>query len=264
MPETEIEPVETAPEPPAPDAPTTAEIMSTLEAERIARLQMQQENERLRANMYMQRPEPQRQQGPDLNNVVSNFITDPQAAAQGLQSHIQSEAQRAAREAAAAAAAQTEARMRYEMENQRNANLIANAQARYPEFQNTPVMVGAVAQAVAEAQAKGLQLPNDQIIERAARIVRRGAPGPAAPYVEGSGSGAPVGSPSNMPQQPLEPNMLEELYGAEPGEIVPLNNVNMVEFTARSVKADNDDRIKHGITPSGSVSQPKERKRVSA
>lgn len=245
-----------APEAPAPDAPTASELMSTIEAERIARLQTQQENERLRASMYMQRPQPSpQQQSPGLDSVVSNFITDPQQAAQGLQSHIQNSARMEAERAARQAAMETEARMRMAMENERNASLIQNAQMRYPEFQNKSVMVGAVAQAVAEAQEKGLVLPNEQIIERAARIVRQGKPAAPAPYVEGSGAGTPVGSPANAPQQQPQKSELERMYGAKAGSLPSLGDIDWTEYTAKFVQAENAERFKHGMLPTGKVMQ---------
>ncbi len=268
MPETDITaPVPQTPEPaPAnPDAPTNAELYSTLEQERLRAMQAEARAQNAEAALYTQRPQqPQAPQPTSLDNVVSNFITDPTGAARGLQDHIRNESVTAARQAAAQAAAFTEQRMRAEMENDRMKTLISNAQAQYPEFRDQAKFAGALAEAGVAAQNQGLRLTPEQMVERAGRIVRAGRASAPAPYVEGSGSGAPMGSPSNLPNAPVEPNMLEDLYGADPGEIQPLNSVNMTEYTARMVMAENADRVKHGITTSGSVVQPKERKRASA
>ncbi len=266
MPEIDITAPVPAPAEPAPDAPTNAELYSTLEQERISRMNAEQRAQNAEAAMYTQRPNPQPQQPQDnsLDGVVSNFITDPQGAARNLQGYIQNASRGEARQAAAQAAAMTEQRMRAEMENNRMQGIISAAQAQYPEFRDTAKFAGAIAEARVSAENQGLRLTPEQMVERAARVIRAGRPAQPAPFVEGSGSGAPVGSPSNTPQVPLEQNMLEELYGADAGEIIPINAVNMTEYTARVVLAENADRVKHGITPSGTVVQPKERKRASA
>lgn len=242
-----------------PAAATAAELYSTLEQERILRLQAQQEADAARSALYNFRPPAPDNAGvpqsAGLESVVSGFITDPSNAARGLQSHIQTEAQRAAREAAAQAAALAEQRMRMENENFRTRSMIENAKLRVPEFQDEARFAGAVAQASVEAQQKGLRLSQEQIIDRAARIVRQGKPPAPAPFVEGGGAGSPQGSPANVPQAAPQKTLLEKMYGAKAGSIPDMGEIDFADYTAKYVAAENAMRAKHGITPSGSVMQ---------
>jgi hypothetical protein len=101
-----------------------------------------------------------------------------------------------------------------------------------------------------EARRQGLALPQDQLLERAARNLRASSPRQSQPpaFVEGASSPSlsqGLGLPSNEAPKQSE---FERLYGMEPGFIQGLPTPDeMVDLTAKYVNDENAEKLKFGI-----------------
>lgn len=241
------------PQAPAPPAgPTQEELLAALDMERRRAAQIEQEALRMRASaeqawtMHRQTAEPQED---PYKKVTQDLLVNPDEGARGLRRLIEQEADKKA-QVVAQQAAQAFARQQQENSVAMSFNAFASRNPDLASPENQPRLAGAVLQADMEARRQGLVLPQDQLLERAARSLRAASPRPqqAPAYVEGGSAPSlqpGMGTPSAPePQQ----SAFERLYKMDPGFIKDLPTPEeMVEVTAEYIRADNAEKAKYGI-----------------
>lgn len=210
--------------------------------------QQQEEAQRLRAEAMIRRgaPEPMA----DLSEVTEKLITDPKGAASNLREFVMNEAGKIAEQKAAQIAQQAAQQMFYEQQKQRTQAAIEQAMAGIPELsdpKNRPKFDGAAAMAMGEFRERGMQATPEMVMRRATELYRSQFSGqrsqqPPA-FVEG-GSRPDLGG--NPGQKPLEKNELEKRYKLQAGTVVEADEKAL---TREYVKRTNEERLKHGITP---------------
>lgn len=238
------------PEAKAPATPTTEELVSALEQERIRAARAEQDADMMRQQMFTQRPQAPMPQGPDpLEQFTENIISgDPKQNKRALEAALN---QRIARAVNAAeqrfAAAFNETQANNDAQRVLDGVMYQNPDLRDPSKQRAYTAL--VTKAHMDAQAQGLRLPMDQIAQRALREYRQlYGPTPTqnkAPFVEGASiPGQGMGTPQG---QPVEKNLLEDTYGFSAGEIEPITWPAMQKISRDYVKEKNDFARKKGM-----------------
>ena len=244
-----------AEQPQAQPDPTQEAFARELEQARIAAYnaqvfaaQQQEEAQRLRAEAMTRRgaPEPMA----DLSEVTEKLITDPKGAAANLREFVVTEAGKIAEQRAGQIAQQAAQQMFYQQQQQRTQAAIEQAMAGLPELsdpKNRPKFDGAAAMAMGEFRERGIQANPEMVMRRATELYRSQFSGPrsqqAPAFVEG-GSRPDLGG--NPAQKPLERNELEKRYKLQAGTVVEADEKAL---TRDYVKRTNEERLKHGITP---------------
>lgn len=210
--------------------------------------QQQEEAQRLRAEAMTRRgaPEPMA----DLTEVTEKLITDPKGAAANLREFVVNEAGKIADQRAGQIAAQAAQQMFYRQQEQRMQSAIEQTIGGIPELsdpKNRPKFDGATAMAMGEFRERGMQATPEAVMRRAAELYRSQFSGQrsqqAPAFVEG-GSRPDLGG--NPAQKPLERNELEKRYKLQAGSVI---DVDEKQITRDYVKRTNEERLKHGITP---------------
>ncbi len=237
---------------PEPTAPTAEEWQAAISMERQRAAEAQQEARNARAVaeqalLAHRAPEPVRED--PYGKLFEQGLVDPKAAGENLRAMISQEADRKAQ-----ATAQQMAAAMAQQQAQNNVAMMFNSfAARNPDLaspENQPRLAGAVVQADMEARRQGLALPQDQLLERAARNLRASNPRQSQPpaFVEGASSPSlsqGIGLPSNEAPKQSE---FERMYGMEPGFIQGLPTPEeMTDLTTKYVNEENAEKLKFGI-----------------
>src|SRR5580765_2876888 len=196
----------TAPPPEAPPAPpagpSTEQLTQALDLERQLKEQERQraaqlEQEVIRARQSEQHAWTARQQEaqPPVENsfkkIFEEGLVNPEAAGANLQRLVEQAAEKKANERARELA-QAMAAQQQQNNVAMSFNSFASRNQDLASPENQPRLAGAVVQVDMENRRKGLVLPQDQLLEQAARLLRQSNPRPAQPpaYVEGGSSPA--------------------------------------------------------------------------